>query len=254
MTDGLRSPIDDPASYPGTPVARSCVVAQDKTYELADGREVLLAADEVLRELQAAPISQRFPVLAIGSNAGILQLKRKFARLSAWTVPVTLVNVTGLGVAYSAHISRPGYVPWAPYLTRSNDVETYRITWLTAEEVAVLDATEPNYSPTELEPKFQVTTESGQVVEGVKVYKGRWGVLGDDSGIIPASDQSTALGLVSRFFGRAVTQEELAQDQALRTAVTEALRFGAYPDGLNGSRSTPPTSSGIESTQEVSKQ
>lgn len=245
------APIDNPEAYPGTPLPGSCVLTSADTWGLQldyigeapdpvwparapwrverDGRDV----DELLADLGAEPMAARVPVLAIGSNASAAQLRRKFARLDHWAVPVTLADVTGLGVAYSAHVSRPGYVPWAPYATGDTRAALYRITWLTASEVDVLDATEPNYRPMTLSSDHRVWLESGQDLGGVKVYAGRWGVVADvDGSVIPAGGQREALTLLGVALGVDVDHAELAASAEAREQASEALRTLAVPDGF----------------------
>lgn len=243
------APIDNPETYPGAPLAGSCVLTSANEWGLeldyigeapnpvwparapwrvvGDGRDV----DELLADLGAEPMAARVPVLAIGSNASAAQLRRKFAGIQDWAVPVTLAVVTGLGVAHSAHVSRPGYIPWAPYATDDTRAALYRVTWLTASEVEVLDATEPNYVPTVLGDEHQVWLESGQTLGGVVVYAGRWGVVADDGGrIIPAGSQREALALLADVLGEGLGHEELAASATARERASEALRTRAVSD------------------------
>lgn len=243
------APIDNPEAYPGTPLTGSCVLTSADEWGLElvqigedpdpvwperapwrvadDSRDV----DELLTDLGSEPMAARVPVLAIGSNASAAQLRRKFGGVPDWAVPVTLADVTGLGVAYSAHVSRPGYVPWAPYATDDTRAALYRITWLTATEVEVLDKTEPNYTPTALGDDHSVRLESGQCLAGVVVYAGRWGVVADDDGrIIPAGSQRKALTLLADTLGAEVDHDDLAASMEARERASEALRARAVPD------------------------
>lgn len=246
------APIDNPEAYPGAPLPGSGVLTSADMWGLElefigeapdpvwparspwrvarDGRDI----DELLLDLGAEPMASRVPVLAIGSNASAAQLRRKFAGLDHWAVPVTLADVTGLGVAYSAHVSRPGYVPWAPYATEDGRAALYRITWLTASEVEVLDATEPNYAPTTLTDDHRVWLESGQGLGNVAVYAGRWGVVADDDGhVIPAGSQREALALLADVLGADLGHDELAASAEARERASKALRTRAVGDGLS---------------------
>jgi hypothetical protein len=245
------APIDNPEAYPGAPLPGSGVLTSADMWGLdlefigeapdpvwparspwrvaRDGRDV----DELLADLGAEPMAARVPVLAIGSNASAAQLRRKFAQLDHWAVPVTLADVTGLGVAYSAHVSRPGYVPWAPYTTGDTRAAQYRITWLTTSEVDVLDATEPNYRPMTLSGDHRVWLESGQDLGDVKVYAGRWGVVADADGrVIPAGGQREALTLLAVALGADVDHVELAASAEAREQASQALRTLAVSDGF----------------------
>lgn len=252
------APIDNPQAYPGAPLPGSCVLTSADTWGLEldyigeapdpvwparapwrttrdGGRDV----DELLADLGAEPMAARVPVLAIGSNASAAQLRRKFAGLDHWAVPVTLADVTGLGVAYSAHVSRPGYIPWAPYATDDSRAALYRVTWLTASEVEVLDATEPNYAPTVLGDGHRVWLESGQDLGGVVVYAGRWGVVADEGGrVIPAGGQREALALLADVLGVEVGHDELAASAEARERASEALRARSVSDRFSTMTST----------------
>jgi hypothetical protein len=59
-------------------------------------------------------------------------------------------------------------------------------TWFDAEQLAVVDATEPNYDRVRLSAaSFPVTLATGEQPEHVDVYASRWGVLARDGVPIP---------------------------------------------------------------------
>ncbi|MRT45033.1 hypothetical protein FGX00_04205, partial [Xylella fastidiosa subsp. multiplex] len=84
----------------------------------------------------------RVPVLAVGSNACPGQLRHKMRQSGiASPVPMVRARVTGLDVGVSAHVSRLGYVSASP-VESPGAVRELFITWLDAEQLAVIDASE----------------------------------------------------------------------------------------------------------------
>lgn len=134
----------------------------------------------------------RTPVLAVGSNASPEVLADKLATALADApdepVVVEICVAAGLAVGHSAHISRPGYVAATPFLMtptgehlRPGHETAYSLGWFTDDQLAALDATEPNYDRVLLPPRVcAVARSSGATVNGVMVYRSRHGVLGDD--------------------------------------------------------------------------
>ncbi|MCI3242821.1 hypothetical protein [Streptomyces spinosisporus] len=163
------APATDPLLYPGAWPAHS---------GLLDG-DLLLPLDRLTYE-------DRTPVLAVGSNACPGQLRHKM-RETGITSPVPMVRarVTGLDVGVSAHVSRLGYVSASPVASPGAVRELF-LTWLDAEQLAVIDASEGvplpygNYRRAWL-PQQDVRTEleDGTLLPGVHVYVNRRGVLHD---------------------------------------------------------------------------
>ncbi|GAB3226480.1 hypothetical protein GCM10027447_16700 [Glycomyces halotolerans] len=235
----MSSPIADPATYPGTPVPGSCIVTHDAIISMRvepegwtvdlDGKR--LDVDSALGRLNgAAPLSERKPVLAIGSNASSGQLRRKWREDPKLAVPVTTARTTGIGVGFSAHVSRAGYVPYAPML--ASGLETaYVALWLTSDEVDDLNVTEPNYHPTWIDgTAFPAVLESGQRLSEYLLYRSKWGVLADSEGVpIPAASQGTALEFIASI---ASSNTELGSDSELRAAASARLAAQAVDDGF----------------------
>ena len=169
------SPLDDPLSYPG----------------LIPPFSYVLTSAHALRPLtspELAGLSARHPVVAVGSNAAPAQLARKFfgAGLHA---PVYVVQAVaaGLRVLPSAHINRRGYVPWAPHFDPAASASVF-VTYLSDEQLARLDETEPNYLRFPSPPVH--LDGSPELVEGCDIYRSRQGVITDDrvltNGLLPA--------------------------------------------------------------------
>lgn len=188
MTD---SPITAPLTYPGTrPPGPAVLVLGQQIVRLQDGPGGWVASppsgpeplDSVLAKAGAAPMAARIPVLAVGSNAAPAQLMRKFAAAGARAaVPVTSVRVHGITVGVSAHVSVPGYLPATP-VPDPSAVSALHITWLGAAELAVMDATELNYTRGALAATHTVQLPSGQRVTGGQIYVSRWGYLTSPAG------------------------------------------------------------------------
>ncbi|WP_168581371.1 hypothetical protein [Gephyromycinifex aptenodytis] len=81
-------------------------------------------------------------VLAVGSNASPTVLATKLPRASA--IPLLPAELHEVAIGHSAHVSRRGYLAAAPYACRGARTPVV-LTWLSADDLAALDATEPNY-------------------------------------------------------------------------------------------------------------
>jgi hypothetical protein len=103
-------------------------------------------------------------VVAVGSNAAPAVLRAKLRRHGVSTdVAVAPVRVIGVAVGQSAHVSVGGYIAAAPYAAPGR-VADLQVSWLDDDQLAALDATEPNYD---------------RVTFGVvDLYVSKWGVLG----------------------------------------------------------------------------
>jgi len=180
-----QAPRDHPLTYPGPwPTASS-----------------LLQGDRLL-PLDRLTHPDRTPVLAVGSNACPAQLRHKMDEFGIESpVPMTKVEVTGLDVGVSAHVSRMGYVSSSPVNAPGVSRELFVI-WLDDEQLRVVDASEGarsaegNYARVLLpEPEFRVDLENGHVVRGTYAYVNRHGVLHDGTGTPRRhADQRTLIG------------------------------------------------------------
>lgn len=115
-------------------------------------------------------------MLAVGSNGSPAQVRRKLVTGGADVlVPMTYATARGLVSGVSAHVSRPGYVPAAPVLA-PGATGRFVVLWLEEDQLAVVDATEPNYRRVPLPP--EVTIDGPRA----DVYAGRHGCLTDRRG------------------------------------------------------------------------
>jgi hypothetical protein len=103
-------------------------------------------------------------------------------------LPMVKVRVTGLAVGVSAHVSRMGYVSASPVHAPGAERELF-VTWLDAEQLAVVDASEGvplpagNFRRAWLPgSEVRVELEDGRRLAGVYAYVNRRGVLHDGTG------------------------------------------------------------------------
>ncbi|MFF1440152.1 hypothetical protein [Streptomyces sp. NPDC058295] len=191
------APRDHPLSYPGA-------------WPAASG---LLHGDELL-PLDRLTHPGRTPVVAVGSNASPAQLRHKMAEFGVTSpIPMVKARVTGIDVGVSAHVSRVGYVSASPVAAPAVTRELFVI-WLDPEQLALIDATEPNYDRVLLPaPGFRVELENGEALLDSFAYVNHHGVLHNGDGI-PRRHPGQ----------RALITELLARSTALRKL------FGATPE------------------------
>ncbi|MDO0917147.1 hypothetical protein QQM39_42010 [Streptomyces sp. DT2A-34] len=167
-----EAPREHPLLYPG---------AWPEDSGLLDGNR-LLPLDRLVYD-------DRVPVLAVGSNACPGQLRHKMAEF-AITAPIPMVKarVTGIGVGVSAHVSRMGYVSASPFDAPAAVAELF-LTWLDADQLAVIDASEGvplphgNYRRAWLAaPEVRILLADGTALPGAFAYVNRHGVLHNGDG------------------------------------------------------------------------
>ena len=221
----------EPWRYPGEPVPHSGLMTDDSYRPLPDPGSL----DRTLTGLGVAPVVRRHTVLAVGSNASRSVMWRKFTtRKASPVVPFLQAAVRGLRPGHSAHISIRGFIPAAPVFdldARSGLV----VSLLDDEQLAALDATEPNYQRLRLDPRScPVELEDGTSLEDVWVYVSEHGTLaqpGETS--LPLLPQEKLFSLLRQECDQIVSllpddphsaMKSLAASADLRTSVVEALR------------------------------
>lgn len=191
------------------------------------------AIEQALEMEGVAPLSERTLVLAVGSNQTPRTIARKYRRSGRdvpATTPFVRCTVHGLAVGHVAHIAAPGYVPAAPHRADGERMELVA-TWFDDEQLAVVDATEPNYHRLRLQAEdFPLALATGARPAHFDVYASRWGVLTDRERPIPLRHRQQELfdelvGLTGDSLTRgdaAEVCEALAADhEALHRLVTE---------------------------------
>jgi hypothetical protein len=145
-------------------------------------------------------MDDRTPVLAVGSNASPARLRGKLTSGTASpVVPLVECTVRHLGVGHSAHVSRPGYVPAAPFASPGAARRVF-VTWLDPAQLRVVDASEPTYDRLVLDDdRHPVRSTSGERLPPCHVYASRRGLLCRNGAPMALTGQpSLLLGLLER--------------------------------------------------------
>lgn len=184
-------------------------------------------------------LSGRLPVVAVGSNAAPTVLRHKLGPLLATGLPVAAAMVEDLLVGHSAHVSARGYVAAAP--ARGTGAQPVTLAWFDADQLAALDATEPNYRRVPLPQNMPCRTVSRNTsgarmvassqtpVPGVHIYESVHGVLGQAGNPLSLRPQPEVLEwLATRLPALGHLTHERLQDEALR----EDVRLGVLEAGL----------------------
>lgn len=142
----------------------------------------VLAADGGWSPLAGpADTDDRTAVVAVGSNAvpAVVHAKLRAAGVGG-AVPFATTQVRGVGVAHSAHVSPGGYVPVTAHALPDAALVLVA-SWFLPEQLAALDATEPNYVRVPLPVAAP---------PGATVYASRWGVLAPDGAALLPTTQA----------------------------------------------------------------
>ncbi|MGI6877680.1 hypothetical protein [Microbacterium sp. gxy059] len=193
-----------PWTYPGTRPDRSVLIAQDVVAELvgasgaidgtgrdrvedlrvaglpgSEGEAVRLSAE--LARRGGAPLADRVPVLAIGSNAAPAQLRHKFADGPALAIPSIRARAQGISVGFCAFLAPLGYVPATA--TPSPGARTRIALQLVDDaQLDAIDRTEaPRYRRVLLETPLLLDT--GETIRSAYAYAALGGVIGESRGI-----------------------------------------------------------------------
>ncbi|HEY5943160.1 MAG TPA: hypothetical protein VIT89_09900 [Solirubrobacterales bacterium] len=179
----------------------AAILARALDYPYATPEGSYLYRDGAAAELPEEPdLTGRSPLLAYGANAAPVALGRKLAQLPGVEMPVLQFELKGFDVVYSAHVSPYGSVP-ATLVESPGTVAPVFVLHPTAEQLALLSASEPNYDLVE--------------VTGVPAYRSKHG---------PLSLGGSAVALAAvRSGGR--TLPELDEP-----AVLECARVGVAPE------------------------
>jgi hypothetical protein len=155
----------------------------------------------VLRDGQYGPleaIEGRQLVVAVGSNASLAVMHRKFAQQGAsTTIPFVLGTVTGLTIGHSAHVSRHGYIAAAPILDPSARTAVVA-SLLDAEQLECLDRTEPNYDRLVAPDTCRLVVDGDQTPSTFLIYVSKWGVLADAGTPLALMSQQDLYGVLRR--------------------------------------------------------
>ena len=145
------------------PEETAAILERALAYPYATPDRSYLYLDGEARELPgAADLSARTPLLSYGANAAPDALARKLASLPGVEMPVLRAELEDFDVVYSAHVSPYGAVP-ATLIESPGTTAPVFVIHPTAEQRALLTASEPNYDLVE--------------VNGAAAYRSKHGCL-----------------------------------------------------------------------------
>lgn len=189
----------------------------------------------VLTICNTAPVDIRTLVVAVGSNAapGVMRGKLEVPD-GRYTLPMVPGTVTNLAVGHSAHVSKKGYLAASPYHAdgRTSDVVAL---WLDRRQLAMLDATEPNYVRKLVHAEdYRLELAGGERPDRYYLYESKWGLIrSEDEQVVDFGPQLRLVSLLRtdwpllvRWLSRGRPEEVLKRlrtDSSLRDRVTEAL-------------------------------
>jgi hypothetical protein len=144
----------------------AAILRRALTYPYAAPERSYLYRDGQAEELpEGFDLSGRTPLISYGANSAPEALVRKLASLPGAEMPVLRSELEGFDVVYSAHVSPYGAVP-ATLLESPGTRAPVFVIHPTAEQRALLTASEPNYDLVE--------------VGGIAAYRSKHGSLSID--------------------------------------------------------------------------
>jgi hypothetical protein len=138
-----------------------------------------------LLRCNVARADDRVPVLAVGSNGSLAQIRHKYHDDAiSLAIPMVKARVEGLAVGMAPDVARGGYVPATPILGPDLTSELF-VHWLDPAQLDRLDQTERSYHRILLSPGdsgVRVTLPSGEVLGCCYAYTSVGGYLTTGSG------------------------------------------------------------------------
>ncbi|MCZ4549774.1 hypothetical protein [Gordonia rubripertincta] len=176
-----------PQEYPGRPVPGIGTLHHGRFWTAVDHADLSAG----LRRHRLADLAGRTAVLAIGSNACAAVVLRKLESVGVDSAVPFLAGVaTGISVGHSAHRSVSGFIPAAPFASAGTR-NSFIVTMFSGDQLAAIDATEPNYR--------RITVECdlpGR--ESAELYVSRWGVIAPPGEqVLPLMSQEVLFGRLS---------------------------------------------------------
>ncbi|HYQ78902.1 MAG TPA: hypothetical protein VEP91_07315 [Solirubrobacterales bacterium] len=198
-------------------------------YPYAAPERSYLYRDGEVHDLPGDPdLAGRTPLLSYGANAAPEALARKLTALPGEVLPVLRAELEGFDVVYSAHVSPYGAVP-ATLIESPGTTAPVFVLHPTAEQRALLTASEPNYDLVEL--PLCLAMGDKPATRPVQVYRSKHGPLELDGSpvalaairargrTLPQLDQPAILERA-----RALLEPQLSLEDFIRTCVAEGGR------------------------------
>ena len=155
-----------------------------KSFIFADGQSLNIGPGD-----KSPDLSDRTPVLAVGSNQSPEQLARKFPGADWAPIPVIRVRLRDFDSVYSPHIASYGAIAATLQVSPGVEVALF-ITWLDARQLVRMHETElssANYRFDKLNA-IDLEVELGPPLEAVYIYTSTHGTLCDPNGSIPVAE------------------------------------------------------------------
>lgn len=174
--------------------------------------------DVYLTSKGLATMDNRFPVLAIGSNASPAQIRNKFEHQDVSPIIPTLkCSIKGLNVGFESRQVSYGAYAAAPFIDDKKTSHLF-VQFLDPDQLSMLDGTEDGYTRQRLVQTCEITlTDSGEILTGCDVYV-------SDSLCLATNGQRIEL----------FPNEKTMLSQAeLQSHLANNLKDGAMPSGFN---------------------
>lgn len=229
-----------PLEYPGARPAGSYLYAAGQVRAFGPGAGNSPAVHARLAERGAAPVGERFAVLAVGSNACPGRLLEKYGEDAA--IPVLAGTLAGTAAVYMPRLSGYAALPATAWEAPGSESRLW-VTLLDPAQLAVMDASESvgeAYKLVGLAERFR--PEGGGVLGPVYAYASGHALelnggpvrlsAFESTAPYPAMDEPTALARVLDLLGvlpgRPLEDRHrtLRGDAALRARVSEGLTGG----------------------------
>ncbi|MDM7488742.1 hypothetical protein QT969_10605 [Rhodococcus sp. CSLK01-03] len=205
--DGGVDFVAAPWLYPGPAAPGTGLLTRDGYHRAraraevgASTRRPAATVDGALRAAGVGGIRDRRLVVAVGSNACPAVVARKLTAGDVDpTVPFLRATVTGMAVGHSAHVSVAGYVAATAFRRQGARTAVFA-SLLDRDQLACLDATEPNYTRrTVTADECVLEIDGGGRPVSFDVYVSKWGTLAPPGGPpIPLQTQEALFGTLLR--------------------------------------------------------
>jgi len=193
-------------SYPYYIPARCYVVTGDRF-------------DDMPGDLDPDDVSDRQPILALGSNQSPEQLIRKFNGCGLGPIPVQRAELRDFDIVYSPHVSAYGAIPATLRHSSGTRVRLF-VNWLSSAQVVRMHETEVstgNYHFGRLDG-IRLTLATGRVLTSAFAYVGSRGTLARGGEPVALS----AIGAEGRRWP-ALSQEQIQDHARERTSPGRSL-------------------------------